>query len=73
AIDEIENSLVMDDYLKGHAARSPSSRVTSTYGNLGFNRSWLPPAGMKGAFTQWSDVLVDDTPWPPAGDTWHLD
>ncbi len=72
-IYEIENSLVMDDYLKGQEARYTSSRVTSNYVNLGFNSIWLHPAGMKGAFTQLSEVLVDDNPWPPAGDTWHLD
>ena len=72
-IYEIEDSLVMDDYLKGQDARYTSSRTTSNYVNLGFNSIWLHPAGMKGAFTQLSQVLVDDNPWPPAGDTWHLD
>ena len=71
-IYEIKNSLEMDDYLKGKEARYTSSRVTSNYVNLGFNSIWLHPAGMKGAFTQLSEVLVDDNPWPPAGDTWHL-
>jgi hypothetical protein len=72
-IYEIEDSLAMDDYLKGQDARYTSSRVTSNYVNLGFNSIWLHPAGMKGAFTQLSQVLVDDNPWPPAGDTWHLE
>ena len=71
-IYEIANSLKMDDYLKGQEARYTSSRATSNYVNLGFNSIWLHPAGMKGAFTQLSEVLVDDNPWPPAGDTWHL-
>ena len=72
-IYEIEDSLAMDNYLKGQDARYTSSRVTSNYVNLGFNSIWLHPAGMKGAFTQLSQVLVDDNPWPPAGDTWHLE
>jgi hypothetical protein len=72
-IYEIEDSLAIDDYLKGQEARYTSSRVTSRYVNLGFNSIWLHPSGMKGAFTQLSQVLVDDNPWPPAGDTWHLD
>ena len=72
-IYEIEDSLAMDDYLKGQDARYTSSRVTSNYVNLGFNSIWLHPAGMKGAFTQLSQVLVDDNPWPPAGDTWRLE
>ncbi len=72
-IYEIENSLAMDDYLKEQEARYTSSRVTSNYVNLGFNSIWLHPAGMKGAFTQLSEVLIDDNPWPPAGDTWHLE
>lgn len=72
-IYEIENSLKMDDYLKDQDARYTSSRVTSNYVNLGFNSIWLHPAGMKGAFTQLSEVLVDDNPWPPAGDSWHLE
>ena len=71
-IYEIDDSLAMDDYLKGQGARYTSSRVTSNYVNLGFNSIWLHPAGMKGAFTQLSQVLVDDNPWPPAGETWHL-
>ena len=72
-IYEIDDSLSMDDYLKGQEARYTSSRVTSNYVNLGFNSIWLHPAGMKGAFTQLSQVLVNDNPWPPAGDTWHLE
>ena len=72
-IYEIADSLAMDDYLKGQDARYTSSRVTSNYVNLGFNSIWLHPAGMKGAFTQLSQVLADDNPWPPAGDTWHLE
>ena len=71
-IYEIDDSLAMDDYLKGQEARYTSSRVTSNYVNLGFNSIWLHPAGMKGAFTQLSQVLAEDNPWPPAGDTWHL-
>ena len=72
-IYEIEDSISMDNYLKGQQARYTSSRVTSNYVNLGFNSIWLHPAGMKGAFTQLSQVLVDDNPWPPAGDSWHLE
>ncbi|NQW23416.1 MAG: VOC family protein [SAR202 cluster bacterium] len=72
-IYEIADSLAMDDYLKGQDARYTSSRVTSNYVNLGFNSIWLHPAGMKGAFTQLSQVLADGNPWPPAGDTWHLE
>ncbi|GIT44252.1 MAG: hypothetical protein Ct9H300mP11_21880 [Chloroflexota bacterium] len=72
-IYEIEDSISMDKYLKGQQARYTSSRVTSKYVNLGFNSIWLHPAGMKGAFTpKFSQVLVDDNPWPPAGDSWHL-
>ena len=71
-IYEIEDSLYMDGYLKEQKARYTSSRVTNNYVNLGFNSIWLHPAGMKGAFTQLSEVLVDDNPWPPAGDTWYL-
>ena len=71
-IYEIDDSLAMDDYLKGQDARYTTSRGTSNYVNLGFNIIWLHPAGMKGAFTQLSQVLLDDNPWPPAGDSWHL-
>ena len=71
-IYEIDDSLAMDDHLKEQGARYTTSRVTANYVNLGFNSIWLHPAGMKGAFTQLSQVLVDDNPWPPAGDTWHL-
>ncbi|MDA1129280.1 MAG: VOC family protein [Chloroflexi bacterium] len=72
-IFEIEDSLAMDEHLKEQEARYTSSRVTSNYVNLGFNSIWLHPAGMKGAFTQLSQVLVEDNPWPPAGETWHLE
>ena len=71
-IYEIDDSLAMDDDLKGQEARYTTSRVTSNYVNLGFNSIWLHPAGMKGAFTQLSQVLAEDNPWPPAGETWHL-
>ena len=70
-IYEIDDSLAMDDHLKAQEARYTTSRVTSNYVNLGFNSIWLHPAGMKGAFTQLSQVLAEDNPWPPAGDTWH--
>ena len=72
-IYEIDDSLAMDDHLKEQEARYTSSRVTANYVNLGFNSIWLHPAGMKGAFTQLSQVLLDDNPWPPAEDTWHLE
>ena len=71
-IYEIKDSLAMDNHLKGQEARYTSSRVTANYVNLGFNSIWLHPSGMKGAFTQLSQVLAEDNPWPPAGDTWHL-
>ena len=72
-IYEIDDSLAMDDHLKGQDALYTSSRVTANYVNLGFNSIWLHPAGMKGAFTQLSQVLAEDNPWPPAGDDWHLE
>lgn len=70
-IYEIDDSLAMDGHLKGQEARYTTSRVTSNYVNLGFNSIWLHPRGLKGAFTQLSQVLVEDNPWPPAGDNWH--
>ena len=71
-IYEIDDSLAMDRHLEGQEARYTTSRATSNYVNLGFNSIWLHPAGMKGVFTQLSQVLAEDNPWPPAGDTWHL-
>ena len=71
-IYQIEDSLAIDAQLKELGVRYTSSRVTENYTNLGFNSIWLHPSGMKGAFTQLSQVLVADNPWPPAGDSWHL-
>ncbi len=71
-IYQIEDSLAVDAQLKELGVRYTSSRVTENYTNLGFNSIWLHPSGMKGAFTQLSQVLVADNPWPPAGDSWHL-
>jgi methylmalonyl-CoA/ethylmalonyl-CoA epimerase len=70
-IYQIDDSLAMDDYLQGTDLRYTSSRVTANYTNLRFNSIWLHPGSMKGAFTQLSQVLVPDNPWPPAGDTWY--
>lgn len=70
-IYEIEDSLAMDSYLQGQGVQFTSSRVTANYTNLGFNSIWLHPRSMKGAFTQLSQVLHPDNPWPPAGDTWY--
>ncbi len=71
-IYEIDDSLAVDAQLKELGIRYTSSRVTENYTNLGFNSIWLHPSAMKGAFTQLSQVLVSDNPWPPAGDSWHL-
>lgn len=71
-IFEIEDSLAVDDYLKGQEVRYTTSRRTDNYVNLGFNSIWLHPASMKGAFIQLSQVLDENNPWPPAGDDWYL-
>ena len=71
-IYEIADSLATDAHLAEQGARFTSSRQTANYTNLGFNSIWLHPAGFLGAFTQLSQVLSPDNPWPPAGDDWHL-
>jgi len=70
-IYQIDDSLALDAHLQNQGARFTSSRVTANYVNQGFNSIWLHPAGMKGAFTQLSQVLDPENPWPPAGDTWY--
>ena len=72
-IYEIADSLATDAHLAGQGARFTSSRQTANYTNLGFNSIWLHPAGFMGAFTQLSQVLSPDNPWPPAGEDWYLD
>ena len=72
-IYEIADSLAMDAHLAEQGARFTSSRQTANYTNLGFNSIWLHPAGFMGAFTQLSQVLSPDNPWPPAGDDWYLE
>ena len=71
-IYEIADSLALDAHLVEQQARFTSSRQTANYVNLGFNSIWLHPAGFMGAFTQLSQVLSSDNPWPPAGDDWYL-
>ena len=70
-IYEIADSLATDAYLQNQDIRFTTSRRTDNYTNLGFNSIWLHPATFKGAFTQLSQVLSTDNPWPPAGDDWH--
>ena len=70
-IYQIDDSLAMDSHLKNLGIRYTSSRVTENYTNLGFNSIWLHPSAMRGAFTQLSQVLDPDNPWPPAGDSWY--
>ena len=72
-IYEIADSLAMDAHLVEQGARFTSSRQTANYTNLGFNSIWLHPGGFMGAFTQLSQVLSADNPWPPAGDDWYLE
>ncbi len=36
-----------------------------------FSSTWIHPRALKGVFTQLSEVLVDDHPWPPAGERWR--
>ena len=69
-IYEIADSLATDAYLQTQDIRFTTSRRTDNYVNLGFNSIWLHPATFKGAFTQLSQVLDAENPWPPAGDDW---
>ena len=69
-IYEIADSLATDSYLQTQDIRFTTSRRTDNYTNLGFNSIWLHPATFKGAFTQLSQVLDAENPWPPAGDDW---
>ncbi len=70
-IYQIDDSLAVDAHLSDLGVRYATSRETQNYTNLGFNSIWLHPSAMKGAFTQLSQVLVEDNPWPPAGESWH--
>lgn len=69
-IYEIADSLATDAYLQTQDVRFTTSRRTDNYTNLGFNSIWLHPATFRGAFTQLSQVLDAENPWPPAGDDW---
>ena len=70
-IYEIADSLATDAYLQTlDGVRFTTSRRTDNYTNLGFNSIWLHPATFRGAFTQLSQVLDADNPWPPAGPDW---
>ena len=70
-IYEIADSLAADAYLQTQdGVRFTTSRRTDNYTNLGFNSIWLHPATFRGAFTQLSQVLDADNPWPPAGPDW---
>ena len=71
-IYQIEDSLAFDAHLQTlDGLRFTTSRRTDNYVNLGFNSIWLHPATFKGAFTQLSQVLDAENPWPPAGDEWY--
>ena len=70
-IYQIDDSLAMDAHLEKLGARYTTSRRTSNYTSTNFNSIWLHPAYMKGAFTQLSQVLDPENPWPPAGDDWY--
>ena len=70
-IYEIADSLATDARLQTlDGVRFTTSRRTDNYANLGFNSIWLHPATFRGAFTQLSQVLDADNPWPPAGPDW---
>ena len=70
-IYEIADSLATDAHLQTQdGVRFTTSRRTDNYTNLGFNSIWLHPATFRGAFTQLSQVLDADNPWPPAGPDW---
>ena len=70
-IYQIADSLAADAHLQTlDGIRFTTSRRTDNYTNLGFNSIWLHPATFKGAFTQLSQVLDAENPWPPAGGDW---
>lgn len=73
-IYQIADSLAADAHLQTlDGIRFTTSRRTDNYTNLGFNSIWLHPATFKGAFTQLSQVLDAENPWPPAGNDWFLE
>lgn len=61
----------MDEHLSGLGIRYTTSPAAGNYTNLGFNSIWPQPGAMKGAFTQLSQVLAPDNPWPPARESRH--
>lgn len=70
-IYEIADSLATDAHLQTlDGVRFTTSRRTDNYTNLGFNSIWLHPSTFMGAFTQLSQVLDAENPWPPAGADW---
>ena len=70
-IYQIADSLAADAHLQTlDGIRFTTSRRTDNYTNLGFNSIWLHPATFRGAFTQLSQVLDAENPWPPAGGDW---
>ena len=52
-------------------ARDAFSKVSQSLPTEGIRSVWIHPRSMKGVFTQLSEVVGSDNPWPPAGDEWN--
>ena len=58
-------------HLRDQAVRITTAVETPGYIPHGITSVWIHPRAMKGVFTQMSEVLSVDNPWPPAGESWY--
>lgn len=75
-IFEVDDVAVTEGHLRIHdvqttTARGAFSQAEQILPSDGIRSVWIHPCSMNGVFSQLSEVLSLDNPWPPAGDSWH--
>ncbi|MFN3975224.1 MAG: VOC family protein [Dehalococcoidia bacterium] len=71
-IYQVEDADRVEGHLRSKGVRITTAAETPGYGRqgAGIKSVWIHPRAMRGVFTQLSQSLRPDHPWPPAGDAW---
>ncbi len=70
-IFQVEDCATAEAHLRECGVQITTPAQTPGYVAHGFTSVWIHPRAMKGVFTQLSQVLSKDNPWPPAGEDWY--
>jgi methylmalonyl-CoA epimerase len=70
-IFEVEDLQRVTAHLTGSGVQIAQRSELAPGYRADFTSVWIHPRALKGVFTQLSQVVVADHPWPPAGEVWR--